>query len=291
MKTIVMSALIAVLMLSDRLSAEVTITERDDCCACRSTGRKPPVRGTKTSSFRFLYPVIGPNGESTNTLRHRFVFHHGDSQTAKVAEQYRDYTSDRDATVLRMRALTQDRKWKEIVEQFARDDFSSWPAEFAGQASEAHFQRGQAHAFLKNGKAAEVDLLAATKLNAKNELAWMTLGDNYVTNLNDESHALAAYRESLAITGPTQGWQPLTTTLAIVRMLTDQVKTDEALAMLRPYDELKSVAQSTASVCAYGHVYAAQGRERRVACEVPRAAATGVATMRHHLIVWLIVIR
>ncbi len=262
MKTILMSALLAVLMLASRLSAEVTITERDDCLRVQIDWQLFTEWRHKDWAAPFLYPVIGPNGESI-TLRHRFVFHHGDSQTAQVAEQYRDYTSDRDATVLRMRALAQDRKWKEIVEQFAHDDFSSWPTEFAVQASEAHFQRGQAHAFLKNGKAADADLLAATKLNSKNELAWMTLGDNYANNLNDEEHALAAYRESLAITGSTHGWQPLTTTLAIVRMLTDQVKTDEALAMLRPYDELKSVAPvwRIRLLRAYGHVYAAQGRE------------------------------
>ena len=74
----------------------------------------------------------------------------------------------------------------------------------------------------------------------------------------------AAYRQSLAITGATHGWQPLTTTLAIVRILTDQVQTDAALAMLRPYDDLKTVAPvwRIRLLRAYGHVYAAQGNEK-----------------------------
>lgn len=183
-------------------------------------------------------------------------FQHGDSQSANVAQQ------SRDSTVIRL--LVQQRKWKEITEQFAGNDFLSWPAEFAPQASEALYHRGLAHSHLKNGKQAETDLLAATKLNPKNALAWMTLGDNYANNLGDERQALAAYRQSLDITGPTQGWQPLTTTLSIVRILTDQVKTDEALAMLRPYDDLKTVAPiwRVQLLRAYGHVYAAQGKEQ-----------------------------
>ena len=224
---------------------------------CRPHGDKCPACASHSGDYTI------PAGKSI-TLRHRFFFHHGDSQMAKVAEQYRNYTSDRDATLIRLRVLAQDRKWKLIVEQFAGDDLSSWPAESAAQASEAFYLRGQAQSFLKNGKDAEADLLAATKLNPKNELAWMTLGDNFANNLHDDEHALAAYRQSLAITGATPGWQPLTTTLAIVRILTDQVQTDAALAMLRPYDDLKTVAPvwRIRLLRAYGHVYAAQGNEK-----------------------------
>ena len=79
-----------------------------------------------------------------------------------------------------------------------------------------------------------------------------------------QEHALAAYRQSLAITGTTNGWQSLSTALSIVRILTDQVETGAALAALRPYDDLQSVAPGwrIRLLRAYGHVYAAQGKEQ-----------------------------
>ena len=172
--------------------------------------------------------------------------------------------AEREAKLVRLRELAQDRRWGDIVQQFAQDDFAAWPAESARQASEALTQRGLAYSFLKEGQRAAADLHAATKLDPQNALAWMTLGDNYANNLNDEQQALAAYRQVFAITGTTNGWQSLSTTLSIVRILTDQVQTDEALAALRSYDGLQSVAPywRIRLLRSYGHVYAAQGKER-----------------------------
>ena len=171
--------------------------------------------------------------------------------------------AEREAKLVRLRELARERRWRDIVQQFEQEDFAAWPAESARQASEALTQRGLAYSFLKEGRHAAADLHAATKLDPKNALAWMTLGENYANNLNDEQQALAAYRQSLAVTGTTNGWQPLSTTLSIVRILTDQVKTDEALAALRPYDDLQSVAPywRIRLLRAYGHVYAALGKE------------------------------
>ena len=172
--------------------------------------------------------------------------------------------AEREAKLVRLRELAQQRRWRDIVQQFEQDDFAAWPAESARQASEALTQRGLAYSFLKDGPHAAADLHAATKLDPRNVLAWMTLGDNCANNLNDEPQALAAYRQVLAITGTTNGWQPLSTTLSIVRILTDQVQTDEALAALQPYDALPSVAPywRIRLLRAYGHVYAAQGKEQ-----------------------------
>ena len=94
--------------------------------------------------------------------------------------------AEREAKLVRLRELAQDRRWRDIVQQFAQDDFAAWPAENARQASEALTQRGLAYSFLKEGQRAAADLHAATKLDPQNALAWMTLGDNYANNLNDE---------------------------------------------------------------------------------------------------------
>lgn len=203
-----------------------------------------------------------PAGKSL-TLRHRFYFHHGDAQVAKVAAQYRDYTADRELIPLRMRAMFQDRKWKEAIEEFGREDFGKWPAELAREASEALLLRGQIHSFLKDGLQAETDLKAALKLAPRNETIWLTLGDNYTNVLNDDSQALTAYRQAFALAGKGNGWQPLTATVAMARILTNQVKPDEALAALQIYGNMDGMPPGwrIRMLRAYGHAYAAQGRE------------------------------
>ena len=64
MKTVLMFALVAVLTFASRLSAEVTITERDDCLRVRIDGQLFTEWRHKDWAAPFLYPVIGPNGES-----------------------------------------------------------------------------------------------------------------------------------------------------------------------------------------------------------------------------------
>ena len=124
--------------------------------------------------------------------------------------------------------------------------------------------RGQIYSFLKDGPRAEADLKAATKIAPSNAAIWLTLGDNYVNNLNHDEQALAAYRQAFAITGKGQGWQPLTATVSIARILTSQVKPDEALAVLGQYGDLAGMAPTwrIQLLRAYGHAYAAQGKEK-----------------------------
>ena len=224
---------------------------------CRPAGNACPACASHSGDFTV------PAGKSI-TLRHRLYFHHGDPAAARVTEQYRDYTSDPDSTLSRMRAIYQDRKWKELIEQFATVDFSAWPADISNKASEALHLRGQIYSFLKDGSKAEADLQAALKLAPKNQAFWLTLADNYTNNQNDDEQALAAYRRAFAISGKGNGWQPLTATIAIARLLTDQVKTDEALAVLKQYGEMEGMAPvwKIKMLRAYGHVHAARGDEQ-----------------------------
>lgn len=155
------------------------------------------------------------------------------------------------------------RKWKELIEQFGSVDFSAWPAEMTDQTSEAFHLRGQVYSFLHDGPKSEADLLVAVKLAPQNALFWLALADNYVLNLRSNERALAAYRQSLTITGQNHGWQSLTATISIARLLTDQVRPEEALKVLEPYGDLKQIAPiwRIKMLRTYGHIYAAQGNE------------------------------
>lgn len=197
----------------------------------------------------------------TLKLRNRFYFHHGDPNTAKVAQQYHAYASDPESVLLRMRALHQDRKWRELIEQFGQVDFGPWPAE---QASQALQLRGQIYSFTKDGEHADADLQAASKLAPADATIWLTLAENCVNNLNDDARAISAYRTVLTLAGSNRnGWQPLTATVGLARLYTDQVKLDEALAVLEPYGDLSEVATSwrIRLLRSLGHIHAARGDE------------------------------
>ena len=146
------------------------------------------------------------------------------------------------------------------MEQFKDLDMAAWPAE---SAADALHLRGQAYAALKQGPAAEADLKGAVKLAPRRDSAWLSLAENYANNLHDDRQALDAYRQVLAINGRGNGWLPISATLATARILTDQVRTDEALALLKPYDDVDGIAPiwRIRLLRAYGHVYAAQGKE------------------------------
>jgi len=204
-----------------------------------------------------------PAGKSI-ALRNRFYFHHGDPQFAKVAEQYNAYAADKDSIISRMRALRQDRRLKDVIDFFGQEDFAAWSSDAPPKAIEALQLRGQTYSFSKEGLKAEADFKIALDLAPKNESVWLDRAYNYANNLNDTERALAAYRQAYAITGKTMGWQSLTAVVSIASILTDQVKTDEALEALKPYANLDEVAPSwrIKLLRAYGHIYAAQGREQ-----------------------------
>jgi len=205
-----------------------------------------------------------PAGKSI-ILRHRFYFHHGDPQSAKVAEQYHAYAADKDSIISRMRALMQDRRLKDVIALFGQEDFIAWAADAAPKAVEALQLRGQTYSFSKEGAKAEADFKAALKLAPKNETLWLGLADNYTNNLKDDEQALTAYGQAFDLSGNRlMGWQSLTAAVSIARILTDQVRADEALEALKPYANLSEVAPSwrIKLLRAYGHIYAAQGKEQ-----------------------------
>ena len=68
----------------------------------------------------------------------------------------------------------------------------------------------------------------------------------------------------IEITGANNmGWQPLTATVSLAKLYTDQVKLDAALEVLKPYGDLSQLPASwrIRLLRSYGHLYAAQGKE------------------------------
>ncbi|MGB3120457.1 MAG: DUF6807 family protein [Verrucomicrobiales bacterium] len=228
---------------------------------CRPFGDSCPACASHSGDYTMAV------GESLR-LRHRLYFHHGDPTAAKVAEQYRAYTNDEASTLIRMRVLQNDRKWKELVEQFGEADFADGPVA-------ALLLRGQAYSFTKDGARAEADFKAAVRIAPGNPDIRLGLADNYAIVLNDERQALEAYREALALSGTSKGWQPLSATVAIARILTNQVKPDSALEVLNQVGDLAGMAPvwRIKMLRAYGHAYAAQGKEEEALAKFREALA------------------
>ena len=158
------------------------------------------------------------------------------------------------------RTLNQQRKWTEFMQRYANESFATWAPEAAREALQI---RGQIYSFTKDGKHAEADLQAALKLAPHGTDIMLLLADNYVNNLHDDAKAISAYQQVIAITGTNQGWQPLTATVGLARLYTDQVKLDAALEVLKPYGDLSQLPNTwrIKLLRAYGHIYAAQGEE------------------------------
>jgi predicted Zn-dependent protease len=186
-----------------------------------------------------------------------------------------DKQPEREQALIRMRELQRERKWQEFVDQFGAVDFATWIVDSADKAVEAFHMRGQVYSILKNGKSAETDLKAALNLTPRNGLIWLTLADNYANVLNDPSQALATYRHIFTLTGKSNGWLSIQVTISTARILTDQVKPDEAIEVLNRYGEMEGMAPvwQVKMLRAYGHAYAAQGNEQQAKDRFAKALA------------------
>lgn len=165
---------------------------------------------------------------------------------------------DYDTIVGQMR----ERRWPELVAKFADTPLLEWPTEVTKQKVEALQIRAQARGVLKQGREGESDLLAATKLAPTSEVAWTALADHYANVMNDDARAIEKYRQVLAITGNSGSWATAHARISIARLLTDQVRTDEALQMLEQADFSKlATPWKIRTLRAFGHAYAAHGNE------------------------------
>ena len=175
--------------------------------------------------------------------------------------------------IQKMRTLSKDRKWAELIQYFAKENFDNWKNETLSTKTEAYLLRAKAYFFLKNGKECEIDCKSGLALSPANELLLLTFAENYAANLNDESQALANYRKIISITGRTNGWLPISCALAMAKILTDQVKINDALEVLDQFSDIKGMAPAwrIKILRAYGHAYAAQGKEKEALAKFQEA--------------------
>ena len=159
------------------------------------------------------------------------------------------------------RSLQQERKWKEAASLLTAQNLASWPE---AKRIEALQLKAQSESFAKMGAEAEATLRQAIALQPKSPDLWVMLGDNYLLNLPFKSaETIAAYREVLKLAGESLAWQRFSAAVSLARVLTDEVQTDEALAVLKPFEKMANIPPTwqTKLLRARGHALAAAGRD------------------------------
>jgi tetratricopeptide (TPR) repeat protein len=159
------------------------------------------------------------------------------------------------------RSLQQERKWKEAASLLAAQNLASWPE---AKRLEALQVKAQSESFAKMGAEAEATIRQAIALRPKSPDLWVMLGDNYVLNQPTKSaETIAAYREVLKLAGESLAWQRFSAAVSLARVLTDEVQTDEALAVLKPFEKMANIPPTwqTKLLRARGHALAAAGRD------------------------------
>jgi tetratricopeptide (TPR) repeat protein len=170
--------------------------------------------------------------------------------------------------------LMDQRKWKDVVDQYKDVDFTAWPDYIAGHA---FHQRSRAYFYIKDGSAAEADLKKALDYipdNATRASILLNLGQNYQSNLKDDKQALDAYMRVIELMPGQGSWINLTAITSAVSMLREQKKFDEAFNVLKTIDIDKLGGYwRGALLAAHGDVCAAQGKRAEAIARYKEALA------------------
>jgi tetratricopeptide (TPR) repeat protein len=171
------------------------------------------------------------------------------------------------------------RKWKEVLTVLAPDDLTAISADTGKDDHLLYSYRAQAHAALKNGPAADIDLKRAIEKagdGAGAAIYWSALGTNLRDNLKDPEGALEAYQRALDIclqAGNQKGFLPIQSSIDAAGIHRTEGRYEEALALLRRYENLDGFADfwKVKVLRALAEIYLGQGLEEQAANNFEKA--------------------
>lgn len=137
------------------------------------------------------------------------------------------------AKSVKMQNLAHQREYEALVEQYKDEPLDTWPA-YA--AVDAYHVRGQAHAQVGNGEAAEADLSEAAKLypdELDRAAVLYQLGKNREGNLDDQEGALEAYMRAVAMERINGNSRYFNNVLAASQLLRERGDYEQAETVLR----------------------------------------------------------
>jgi len=136
------------------------------------------------------------------------------------------------AKTVRMENLHSQRKWQELIEQFAEEDFQQWPFWQIGAGAQV---RGRAYHAAKKGEKAATDLELALQFTPEHrtrQSILLAIAENYEGALSDGDKALAAYQRIVSSETNTGNADYFRGVLGAARILTRRGDFDQALSTL-----------------------------------------------------------
>ncbi|MFA7160905.1 MAG: hypothetical protein WC299_16535 [Kiritimatiellia bacterium] len=133
----------------------------------------------------------------------------------------------------RMNILFENRKFKELIDEFKNENIESWPGQ-ENTVGEGFYYRGMACFQWNDGTNAVKDLKKAAEYLADEALlgqACLRLGDACLNKINDEPQALDAYLKAIKAANA-GGWIKSTASVSAAGILRKQGKFDEAFRIL-----------------------------------------------------------
>jgi tetratricopeptide (TPR) repeat protein len=173
-----------------------------------------------------------------------------------------------------MRLLQENWKYRDLIAGFKGEDIERWPAA-ESVIGYGLLYRGNAYYRVKDGRAAETDLIKAANYfsdgQTKAEIQ-LTLGHNYRDNLKDKTRALEAYTRIIERMKGSYGY--VVALVAATGILREEGKYDEAFKLLDAFNMNRCSGNGRASMlAAYGETLAAQGRKTEAAAKFNEALA------------------
>ena len=183
-----------------------------------------------------------------------------------------------------------EKKWTEILAALGEGDLSTKAGALGTNLDQVYYLRGQAHAALKEGEAAEADyklaLESAQEKDPRRQEYLASLAVNYKNNLNNPSAALDYYRQTIDLCFELtnrMGSTPVGCTIDAAALLRQEGKYDEAMVLLQRYDnamiETLIPVWRIKLLRAFAEVYLGQGQEDKAKeCYDKISQLEGIAT-------------
>ena len=158
-----------------------------------------------------------------------------------------------------MAILGRDRKWKEVIAQFGKEDIASWPDSVKAEAYRA---RGTAAYRVRNAELAVADLTHAVEYTMDRNTKGLVLnglGDVYRVLLKDDKKAIETYRR---VYTESHLYKQCHSAISVSTIFLGQGKPNQALKELDRIgpDKVKGYWQATL-LAARARVLAAMGRK------------------------------
>jgi tetratricopeptide (TPR) repeat protein len=171
-----------------------------------------------------------------------------------------------------MSLMTDNRKFKELLDIFKDEDFGKFPEAYQQQA---YYMRGYAERSLGQSDAAKKDFIKAVETSGSDLsvkiIALAALDDVYF-QAKDYDSVVKTSKQVFELKGFNNSWCYLVPVLNCANAQVAQGKLDDALETIKLIDHMKTGVYRCQALVLFGDIYAAQGKKEEAAKNYSEAA-------------------